>query len=94
MGKALNVVVFTKRHSLYNGGQTAGFPPDEAARLVKAGVARYPSDIADEKIKDALDAEKAAADASKGEAAALKKEHKAKGPTPRKKKVSKRPAKK
>jgi hypothetical protein len=44
----MTIVAFTKGYSLWNTGETAGFPDGEAARLVESlGVAEYVSERPD-----------------------------------------------
>ncbi len=66
-------VKFLKSHSIYNAGETAGFTKEDAAALVKSGVAEYPP-TAEEKeaaAKKAAAVEKTAAKAkAKAEAEA------------------------
>lgn len=41
MSVKLDVVKFNKRFDIYTTGETAGFPPDKAKRMVDRGIASY-----------------------------------------------------
>lgn len=52
------VVCFVRSNAPYNAGESAGFFPEFAEKLVKAGVARYQKDVVEEKASNEAEEQK------------------------------------